>query len=141
MLHMDIDIRPASLRSMFQGSMKSAKRPRSPDSLNSGHDRPLVGFTNTIPYLWLNPVHQKRLLIGNNEEAMDSADFSDSSFGVVASSSHSRFPSEDWVREARGLSINNRTPYESRSINSSFENLGGSLGDIDMVCEVLLAQA
>ena len=64
---------------------------------------------------------------------MDSADFSDSSFGLLHSNPSSRFPSEDWVRQARGLSIGHTTPYESRSTNSSFEHLEMQSGDVDMV--------
>ncbi|KAF6764793.1 hypothetical protein DFP72DRAFT_322899 [Ephemerocybe angulata] len=120
MIHMDVDVRPplspaASLRSFRPGSiMASAKRARSPETALE-FDRPA-----------------KRLVLGMREDAMDSADFSDSSFGVLHSASSSRFPSEDWVRQANGLSIGNATPYESRSTNSSIENLRAQSGDVDM---------
>lgn len=118
---MDVDVRPplspaASLRSFRPGSiMASAKRARSPETALE-FDRPA-----------------KRLVLGMREDAMDSADFSDGSFGVVHSASSSRFPSEDWVRQANGLSIGNATPYESRSTNSSIENLRAQSGDVDMM--------
>ena len=64
---------------------------------------------------------------------MDSAEFSDGSYGFAPSVTTSRFPSEDWVSQARGLSIDNATPYDSRSTNPSLENLGSQSGDVDMV--------
>ena len=64
---------------------------------------------------------------------MDSAEFSDGSYGFAPSTTTSRFPSEDWVSQARGLSIDNTAPYDSRSTNPPLENLGFQSGDMDII--------
>lgn len=71
-----------------------------------------------------------------HEDAMDSGDFSDSSYGMQESVPSSRYPSEDWVRQTNGLSIDiTTTPDESKSSNLPYEHsgLGAHSGDVDMV--------
>lgn len=98
--------------------VSAAKRARSPETALD-FDRPA-----------------KRLIIGMHEDAMDSGDFSDSSYGMQESVPSSRYPSEDWVRQTNGLSIDiTTTPDESKSSNLPYEHsgLGAHSGDVDMM--------
>ncbi|EAU88223.1 hypothetical protein CC1G_03895 [Coprinopsis cinerea okayama7 len=122
---MDVDIHPSPssvFRSFRQVSMTSAKRPRSPDAETAYPiDRPT-----------------KRLFVttsGYSSGATDPTDRSPggSSYGAPSAGT-SRYPSEDWVKQAGGLSIDSPMFRQSVSANSSYEHLGAS-GDVDMAMD------
>ncbi|TFK27401.1 hypothetical protein FA15DRAFT_685924 [Coprinopsis marcescibilis] len=125
MLHMDVDIHPSpstGFRAFRQVPMSSGKRARSPEVDNFyAAERP-----------------SKRLLVatsGLRLVASDRAEDSPCSSHGVPSRTTSRFPSEDWVKQAGGLSIESPMFHGSRSANSSSENVAHT-ADVDMVMDL-----
>lgn len=135
MIHMVVDDTlsslPPSYRSFRNLEMSSGKRARSPEE--SGSDRPsvriLIQCIRILAAYLFVPNVQKKPTLAITEIAGRVNDRHLS----VSSASSSRQPSEDWVQQTGGLTINSPLYAASEHDHSFVSHSGGNTGDVDMV--------